>query len=114
MLKSLFAAIDSMDSSTFSEHLSEGCTFRFGNLPPVVGKQEVEEFVATFFDSIQAVKHEVLEDWSIPDGLICHGRVTYTRKDSKLVSAPFSNILKFKGDKINEYLIFVDVSELYK
>jgi len=40
--------------------------------------------------------------------------VTYTRHDSSTLTVPFANILRFEGDLIDEYLIFLDVSELYK
>ena len=43
-----------------------------------------------------------------------NGNVTYTRLDDSVLSVNFSNTLKLKGDKIKDYLIFIDNSELFK
>jgi hypothetical protein len=56
----------------------------------------------------------VAEIWKKEGVVICHGIVTYTRHDSSTLSVPFANIFRLDGDLIREYLIYVDVSELYK
>jgi hypothetical protein len=48
------------------------------------------------------------------DALVCHGTVTYTRHDSSTLTVPFANIFKVHGELIDEYLIFIDVSQLYE
>ena len=50
----------------------------------------------------------------VDDKRFATGRVTYTRHDDSTLQVPFSVILKMQGDLIDEYLIFVDTSELYK
>ena len=114
MLESLFQAIDNKDPVKFSEFLTEDCKFKFGNLPVVNGIRYIQEFVSGFFDSIKDLSHEIYEHWEVPGGLICHGVVTYTRKDGSQLIIPFANILKTESGKIYDYSIFVDASELYK
>ncbi len=114
MISELFSAIDGKDVKRFISLLSPGCTFKFGNLPVVVGAEEIQEFVAGFFDSIDSLSHEIADSWNTPDGLVCHGYVSYTRKDGSMLTVPFANIFKLDSAGISEYLIFADTSQLYQ
>jgi len=109
----LFAAIDGRNVDRFLAFLADDARFRFGNMPPVHGKQAIGAAVGGFFDSIEACRHEVSGSWRHPDSVICHGNVTYTRRDQKRVTVPFANILILRGELIRDYLIFVDISPLY-
>jgi len=51
--------------------------------------------------------------WEVPGFVICHGSVTYTRKDAGQVTLPFANVLAVHGNLIRDYLIFADVSPLF-
>ena len=112
MHQDLFNAVDSMDSAAFAQFLTEDCYFRFANLPAVVGKSHIESFVGQFFDSLGGITHELEQYWKNSDALICHGHVTYTRKDRSVLRVPFSTIFKLRGQQVCEYLIFVDNSKL--
>jgi len=109
----LFQCIDDKDTDGFMEFLSDSVLFRFGNAEPVRGKTAVAQVVGGFFDSIKGLSHDMVDTWFVQDAVICHGTVTYTRHDSSQLSVPFANILRTRGDLIEEYLIFVDVSALY-
>ena len=112
-IKQLFQSIDDRDADAFLAFVSDDVLFRFGNAEPVNGKAVVGNVVRGFFESIKALCHDVLEIWEQQDAVICHGIVTYTRHDSTTLRVPFANIFKLDGDLIREYLIYVDVSELY-
>lgn len=114
MLEDLFKAIDTKDVKGFSGFLCEDCVFRFGNLPPVTGAAEIRSFVANFFDSIDGLAHDICETWEVPGALVCHGFVTYRRKNGTELKVPFNNVLKLGRAGITEYLIFVDASALYQ
>lgn len=109
----LFSSIDEKNVEKFSSFLSEGCSFRFGNMPAADGVDGISQFVGGFFDSIKSLKHDIIETWEVPGGAICHGMVTYTRHDDSTLSVPFSNIFKIDNGKIFDYLIFADTSQLY-
>ena len=87
-LTQLFNAIDSRDVLRFLEFLADDAEFRFGNMPSVHGKQDIGAAVGAFFDSIAACRHEFADSWALPDHVICHGRVTYTRKDASQLTVP--------------------------
>ena len=114
MIEKLFGAIDSKDSEGFGAFLTEGCLFRFGSQSSVRGQENVVRYVAEFFCSIQGVRHELADVWSVGEGVICHGHVTYVRLNGTQLRVPFSNIMKLDGSKVCEYLIFSDVSALYE
>ena len=112
-LTSLFGAIDRMDVVTFESFLTEDSVFRFGNAQPVRGRSNVSEYVAGFFSSIKALKHNVLGVWEQNNVFTVQGEVTYTRKDDRSVTVPFVNLFKTDGKLIREYLVYVDASPLY-
>lgn len=112
-LADLFTAIDIKDSGKFCSFLAPDCTFRFGNGPSVQGKENIEEYVTGFFDSIKTLSHQITETWDIPGGRVCHGIVSYTRKNDTVLTVPFANIFRHDGNGIEEYLIFADTSQLY-
>ena len=113
-LKSLFDSIDSQDADAFQAFLADETIFRFGNAAPVHGAVAAGNLVRGFLESIKEISHDVLESWVEGNTVICHGTVTYTRHDSSTLTVPFANILKTDSQLISEYLIFVDVSKLYK
>lgn len=114
LINQLFKAIDSKDAKTFLTFLAPSCIFRFGNIAPVTGKHDIELSVNAFFESLESLTHEICDVWNVSDGVVCHGNVSYTRKDGTVLTVPFANILKGKERNITEYLIFADTSKLYE
>ncbi|WP_455201157.1 nuclear transport factor 2 family protein [Kaarinaea lacus] len=112
-INQLFQSIDSKDSDAFLTFLAEDVFFRFGNAEPIHGKNNAGNVVRGFFESIKALQHDISETCSVDDSVICHGFVTYTKHDGSPLTVPFANIFKMEDEKIKEYLIYVDVSELY-
>jgi ketosteroid isomerase-like protein len=112
-LQSLFRSIDRKDVDAFLAFLSDEAVFRFGNGAPVRGKDLIREAVEGFFASIKAIRHDLRESWDAQDALVGHGMVTYTRHDSSTLTVPFAVVLGLKADRIDEYLIFADVSQLH-
>jgi len=112
-ISDVMASVDAMNVDDFVNFLDEGCCFRFGNLPAVAGIDAIRKFVGSFFDSIDSLQHDISDYWTITGGVVCHGTVSYTRHDKSVLTVPFSNIFKINDDKIFEYLIFADTSQLY-
>lgn len=112
-IKALFESIDRMDTEAFLSFLSDDVTFRFGNAEPIQGKEVVGAAVGGFFQSIRSLNHSLIDTISQDDTLVCHGNVTYTRHDDSNLSVPFANVFKMSDGKVKDYLIFVDISQLY-
>lgn len=112
-IEALFESIDGKDTTAFLAFLAEDVFFRFGNAEPVRGKTNVGNVIKGFFASINGLQHDIVQSWSQDDTVICHGFVTYTRLDASTLTVPFANIFNLHNQAINEYLIFVDTSDLY-
>lgn len=111
-IEAVLKAIDTKDIEGFISFLTEDCKFKFCNLEPVIGKDNIRNFVAGFAETVKAFRHDVKESWEISETIACHGIVSYTRKDDSILSVPFATIFKLDRHRIAEYLIFADTSEL--
>ena len=109
----LFQSIDAMDTGTFLTFLTKDSQFRFGNAPASFGKPAIRQGVDGFFSSIKALKHRLLNTWTLPDTVICQGEVTYTRHDNSQITLPFVNVYGTKGDLVKDYLVYIDITPLY-
>ena len=109
----MFSRSDAKDVDGWTALMTADVHFVFGNGDPIDGRDKVHEVIAGFFDSIQAIKHEVLEAWTVDDKLFQKLQVTYTRLDGGVLSVPAANILTMREGLIGEYLIYVDNSALY-
>ena len=110
---SLFKAIDDMSTQEFVSYLNDDALLRFGNQSVVEGKSAIFEYIDAFFKAIKAIAHSELEVWELSDVSFVNGRGTYTRHDDTQLSVVFSNTFKMKDNLIQEYLIYVDNSELF-
>ena len=112
-VKRLFSSVDNMDTEAFLDFLADDALFRFGSEQAVTGKEAIRETIDGFFASIKGLRHEILETWFEAGTVICQGEVTYTRKDDSDITIPFVNILRMGGNRIREYLIYIDIKPLY-
>ncbi|MCB1864860.1 MAG: nuclear transport factor 2 family protein [Chromatiales bacterium] len=112
MTDDLFEIIDRMDAPGFASRFAQDGRFRFANMPQICGRGCVQEFVAGFFSSIAGLSHTVRRSWDTADGVVCHGDVTYTRKDGSTLTVPFAVIYTADDDGIRDYRIFMDASAL--
>jgi hypothetical protein len=113
-ISDLTRAIDAKDAGGLVNYMTGDAQFRFANMPPVIGNENIKIFLTNFFQSIQALSHSDVEYWQTADVWFMNGYVAYTRLNGTQLKVPFANLLKMNGDKIKDYLIFVDNSELYK
>lgn len=113
-VKELYQAIDSMNTQKLVSSMTQNGTFRFANMPGVVGSENITAFLNGFFQSIKSIRHSELESWFVDKVVFVTGNVTYTRPDDFSLTVPFSVLLKMDGELIHEWLIFVDNSPLYQ
>ena len=111
-VKNVFHTVDNLDSAGFVDFFCETGLFRFANQPPIQGKEAIETVVAAFFKSLKTLSHKNLEVWQVENAVIINGWVTYTRLNNSQLKIPFSVTLKLSNGLIQEYLVFMDNSEL--
>ncbi|MBI2135411.1 nuclear transport factor 2 family protein [Candidatus Woesearchaeota archaeon] len=113
-VKTLFASIDAMDTEKFLGFLTDDASFKFGNADAAVGKEAIKKAVSDFFGLIKGLSHKIINTWEVEDAVICHGEVTYTKKDDSEITLPFANIFRMKGDKISDYSVYIDIGPLFQ
>ena len=109
----LFDDIDSMEPDRFAAHLAEDATMRFGNAPPIEGRQACRDAWAEFCAGIDGVSHELVETFRQGDATAVESFVTYTRKDGGRVRVPVATIYRERGGEIADYRIFIDLAPLF-
>ncbi len=112
-VQQIFNSVDAMDTDGFLAFLTDEVRFRFGNMPPVVGKEAVRQAIEELFASIKGLNHRILRTWPHSDSVICQGEVTYTRTDDSQVTIPFVNVWGMEGERVKEYLVYIDITPLY-
>ena len=107
-----FHSIDTRDYDAFASFLAPNVFFKLANYEPVIGKEAVRQKLAEMQSGIKAVHHDVLDIWEKEGSMACHGIIIYTFHDSSQLRVPFADVFKMQGNLIQEYLIFVDASQL--
>lgn len=113
IIREVLATVDRKDADGFVAFLTNDACFRFGNSEAVTGSNEIREAVAGFFDSIASLSHHIERIWTSPEAVACDGEVTYVRHDGLEIRLPFADVFGMRGDKIDQYLIYIDIAPLY-
>jgi len=111
-ISKLFKTLDAGDIDGFVQFLTEKVFFRMGSSQPLQGRETVRAGVSGFLSSIKGMKHNLNDTLINGDTIVVHGSVTYTRRDESELVVPFANIFYLEDEKIRDYLIFVDNTEL--
>lgn len=112
--QTLFADIDTMEPDRFAQHLAEDVTMRFGNAPPIHGREACRETWAGFCETVDGVAHDVVAQWEVGDATIAETNVTYTRKDGRDVTVPVVTIYRPGGGApIRDYRVFIDLAPVF-
>jgi ketosteroid isomerase-like protein len=109
----LFEDIDSMEPDRFAAHLADDVSFRFGNADAVHGRDAVRDVWAGFCETVDGVRHEIVEQFESGDATIAESNVTYTKKDGAQVTVPVVTIYRSGGELIDDYRVFIDLAPLF-
>lgn len=114
ILKQLFLAGEAMNVNNFVEFFTEDCLYQFGNFPVVYGKQGIKDSSAGFLEKCEGLHHHIKNVWQLSEELvIIEMEVTYVRHDGKVFTLPCADTVRFKGDKISELRIFMDIMPMF-
>lgn len=108
----VFGAVDAMDVDAFLSFLTEDCEFRAGNGPPAIGHAEIGRAAGGLFSLLTGIRHSVLDVWCPAEAVVVRGEATYHRKSGGEVVLPFVDVFRVSGGKIEQYLIYCDLSPL--
>ena len=111
-IENLYKAVDNKNVDDLSVFLSDKVRFCIANHEPINGKEAALKANQAFFSNITSMTHHIDNIWEQDDDVICNGSVDYIRLDGSAFSAPFATILKLQTDKIVDYLVYADISQL--
>ncbi len=113
----MFATVDRMDPDDVANCFTEDGSFRFGNAEPVVGRSAIREGLGVFFSTIDGLRHDIKGilsgKWEQGEVYSVEAEVAYTRKDGSEVKLPVMSVLRMKGDLVEDWRVFVDISPVY-
>jgi ketosteroid isomerase-like protein len=114
ILKRLFVAGESMNLDNFVEFFTDDAVYQFSNFPVVYGPQGIRAASLAFLQKVEGLHHHIENVWEMEDGsAVCELQTTYVRHDGAVFTLPCSDIIRFKDDKIQELLIYMDISPVY-
>ncbi len=110
----LFKTIDAQDASAFAKYITANGQFRWGSAPAAVGTENIEQFVAGFFSTINALSHTIDRFWTTDEGqtVFVQGMTSYTMPNDAVVDVPFLNYFKMDGDLVEDYFVYADPSPM--
>jgi ketosteroid isomerase-like protein len=113
-LEQLTPALDAKDTDAVLALLAEDCLFQAGNNAPLVGRMAIKDTLDYFFTAVKGIQHTITDAFESGDNAVYRGHVTYTRHDDSVLTIPVCDVFKIKNQKITEYTIYIDWSDLFK
>lgn len=108
----ILEAVDRKDSEGFVAYLTDDATFKWGANPAVKGNPAIRDYVDAFLAMFEGTRHVLTETLEKGDTRVCRGEVTYIMQDGREIPTPFCNVFHMDGEKIRDYLIYIDPSPL--
>jgi len=105
---------EALNAKGYADVFTQDGSLTIGAGKLINGKNNIENAVTTFFDSIEGFNHQFDEFWTTNNSTIVKGKATYRFRNGKKVLTPFiaEVLLSDDMDKIKEAKIFADLSAL--
>jgi ketosteroid isomerase-like protein len=109
----VFQTVDSMRPDSIAGLFAEDARMVFGNAEPLVGREAITAGIQGFFSTINALQHQIVNEWCIGADTIAETEVTYRRLDDKNVTVPVVSIWHTHDGLIEDYRVFFDLAPVY-
>ncbi|WP_244887744.1 nuclear transport factor 2 family protein [Anabaena cylindrica] len=114
IVRRMFEAGESMNVENFVKFYTEDAHYQFSNFPVAYGPQGIKDTSVGFLQTVAKVYHHITNIWEQGDTVICEMEVTYIRHDGKVFKLPCCDTIVFKGDKVQELRIYMDISPVFE
>ncbi|MTJ46746.1 nuclear transport factor 2 family protein [Dolichospermum sp. UHCC 0259] len=114
IVRRMFEAGESMNVDNFVKFYTEDAHYQFSNFPVAYGPQGIKDTSVGFLQTVAKVHHYITNIWEQGDTVICEMEVTYIRHDGKVFRLPCCDTIVFKGDKVQELRIYMDISPVFQ
>jgi ketosteroid isomerase-like protein len=108
-----FRSVDEMRLDDFAALFTPDGTMTFGNGEPSVGPDAIKAALGAFYQLLQGVRHELRGAWIVDDVSINEAVVHYTMKDGSDVPLPVTSILRWSGDRVRAWNIYMDAAPAF-
>jgi hypothetical protein len=98
------------DIAAFFGFFTGETRFRMANNEIVVGREAIMAWVGRYLGSVAGMRHEVLEEFYNTDTAALRVEVTYTMRSGACFTLPAVTRTRIRGDKVIEYLVYMDPS----
>lgn len=109
-------AVDRKDAAGFAAAFAEDGTLRFGNEPAILGRSQIENAIAQFFQAMVSLRHEFTAISCDRKTIFLEALVTYTRHDGGIVTVPAMTVFEMasRNDSFvaKDCRIYVDLKPL--
>ena len=92
-------SVDRKDAAGFAAVFTESGTLRFGNNHALVGRGQIENAIAQFFQAMETLRHEFVAISCDGKTIFLEAKVTYKRHDGGMVSVPAMTVFLHGGCK---------------
>lgn len=113
IVRQMFLAGESMNVENFVKFYTEDAHYQFSNFPVAYGPQGIKDSSVGFLNTVAKVYHHIMKMWEFGNTVICEMEVTYIRHDGKVFRLPCCDTIVFKGDKVQELRIFMDITPVF-
>ena len=108
-----YDAVDNLRLDEFMDRHTDDASVRFGNNPPVQGKEAIRESISGFWSMLNGMTHTVKNRWDDGDTTVLEANVAYDCKDGRIVEVPCVSILERKGEQISDLRVLIDLTPLF-
>ncbi|MBD2179771.1 nuclear transport factor 2 family protein [Planktothrix sp. FACHB-1375] len=114
IIKQMFLAGEAINVNNFVKFYTEDALYQFSNFPVVYGHEGIKNASTGFLEKCEGVHHHIKNIWEIgEDTVVVEMEVTYFRHDGKIFTLPCCDTVRFKGDKVQELRIYMDISPVF-
>ncbi|BBD70580.1 ethyl tert-butyl ether degradation EthD [Nostoc commune NIES-4072] len=113
IVKRMFQAGESMNVENFIKFYTDDAHYQFSNFPVAYGPQGIRDSSVDFLATVAKVYHHIKNMWEVGDTVICEMDVTYIRHDGKVFTLPCCDTIVFKGDKVQELRIYMNIDPVF-
>jgi len=110
----MYAAVDSRDTTGFLRYLTDDVAFRFGNAPTLHGHTQITEALTTLFQTVKKLRHTIVGVHGCGDVWAVETVVHYEDRYERSFSLPACTLMVLRGDRMSDYKIFMDNSEMFR
>lgn len=113
-VRHLISLFEEFKAAEALELFTDDATYRFGNFPTAVGKEQIRQAAASsHMDFIKGISFKIIELVEVGDAVFCEMEITYTKTDGSTVTLPCTDVFRMQNEKIKEMRIYMDPSPLF-